>query len=160
MNKLISIALFLLVLVSCEDQVKFNNPALQGLKDNVVWRATLITAEQSADGSLKIIAYQKNEILTLTTTSTNVQTYTLGKNLSNRAVLTQKGIDATVTFSTGIESGNGKIVITELDAVNHTITGEFNFNANNESQDPIAGPSVSFQKGIFYKVPITNTVKK
>jgi hypothetical protein len=160
MNKLISIALLLLVLISCEDQVKFNNSALQGLKDNVVWRATLITAEQSADGSLKIMAYQKNEILTLTTASANVQTYTLGKNLSNRVVLSQKGTDATVTFSTGIESGNGKIVITELNTVNHTITGEFNFNANNESKDPISEPSVSFQKGIFYKVTLTNTVKK
>jgi hypothetical protein len=160
MSRFISFAVLLLMLVSCEDQVKFNNPALQGLKDNVVWRATLITAEQSADGSLKIMAYQKNEILTLTTVATSVQTYPLGENLSNRAVLTQKGTDVTTIFSTGIDSGDGEIVITELDAVNHTVTGEFNFNANNESQDPIAGPSVNFRKGIFYKVPLTNTVKK
>jgi hypothetical protein len=160
MKRLISIVVLLWVLVSCEDQVKFNNPALQGLKDNVVWRATLITAEQSADGSLKIMAYQKNEILTLTTVAANVQTYPLGENFSNRAVLTQNGTDGITIFSTGIDSGDGEIVITELDAVNHTVTGEFNFNANNESQDPITGSSVSFRKGIFYKVPLTNTVKK
>ncbi|WP_264566384.1 DUF6252 family protein [Flavobacterium sp. N3904] len=159
MKKFFFIVTALFVLVSCEDQVKFNNPALQGLKDNEIWRATLITAVQSADGSLTIEAYLKNEILTLTTVSTNVQSYPLGVNLYNRAFFYQKGSAENTTFSTGIESGNGQIVITEFDTVNHTITGTFSFNAKNESEDPLAISNVNFRQGVFYKVPITNVTK-
>jgi hypothetical protein len=159
MRRLISVALLFFILVSCEDQVKFNNPAVQGLKDNVVWRATLITAVQAPDGSLTIQAYQKNEILTLTTVTANVEAYPLGVDLSNRAVFLEKGTAGNTTFSTGIDSGDGEIIITEMDVVNHTISGTFEFNANNESSDPLTGPNVNFQKGVFYKVPITNAAK-
>jgi hypothetical protein len=147
------------VLVSCEDQVKFNNPAVQGLKDNVVWRATLITAVQAPNGSMTIEAYQKNEVLTLTTVASDVDAYPLGIDLSNRAVFLQKGTVDNTTFSTGINSGDGEIIITEMDIVNHTISGTFEFNANNESLDPLTGPNVNFQNGIFYKVPFTTKVK-
>lgn len=159
MSRFFSVIVLLFMLVSCEDQVKFNNPAVQGLKDNVIWRATLFTAVQEADGSLTIVAYQKNQILTLKTSSTSVQTYPLGVNLANNVKLVEKVGDVQTVFSTGINSGDGQIVITELDAVNHTITGEFKFNAKNESLDPLAKPNVNFQKGIFYKVPLNNAGK-
>ena len=159
MSRFFSIIALVLILVSCEDQVKFNNPAVQGLKDNVVWRATLFTAVQAADGSLTIEAYQKNEILTLTTSSTSVQTYPLGVDLINKATLVEKVGDVNTIFSTGINSGEGQIVITELDAVNHTITGEFKFNAITTSVNASTVRTINFQKGIFYKVPITIDTK-
>jgi hypothetical protein len=159
MNRLLSIAVLLIILVSCEDQVKFNNPAVQGVKDNVVWRATLFTAVEATDGSLTIQAYQKNEILTLTTSATSVQTYPVGVDLSNTATLIEKVGDAKTVFSTGRNSGDGQIVITELDVVNHTITGEFNFNAINTAVSPLTESNVNFQKGIFYKVPLTVATK-
>jgi hypothetical protein len=159
MSKLFSIIALFFVLVSCEDQVKFNNPAVQGLKDNVVWRSTLFTAVQATDGSLTIEAYRKNEILTLKTSGTSVQTYPLGVDLSNTVNLVEKIGDTKTIFSTGINSGDGQIVITELDVINHTITGEFKFNAKNESLDPLNEPNVSFEKGIFYKVPLTVATK-
>jgi hypothetical protein len=159
MRRLFSGMFLFFSLVSCEDQVKFNNPAVQGLKDNVVWRATLFTAVQATDGSLTIEAYQKNEILTLKTSGTSVKSYPLGVDLSNKVTLVEKIDDAKTVFSTGINSGDGQIVITELDAENHTITGEFNFNAVNTAVDPLARPNVNFQKGIFYKVPLTIAIK-
>jgi hypothetical protein len=134
--------------------VKFNNPAVQGLKDNVVWRATLFTAVQAADGSLTIQAYQKKEILTLTTSAYSVQTYPLGVDLINKATLAEKVGDLNTIFSTGINSGYGQIVITELDELNHTITGEFKFNTINTAVDPLTRPNVNFQKGIFLQIAI------
>nr|WP_315195616.1 DUF6252 family protein [uncultured Flavobacterium sp.] len=159
MRRFFSIIVLLFVLASCEDQVKFNNPAVQGLKDNLIWRGTLFTAVQSTDGSLTIEAYQKNEILTLKTSGTSVQTYPLGINLINKAILTEKVGDTKTVFSTGTNSSNGQIVITELDVVNHTITGEFKFNANLISSNALTVQTVNFQKGVFYKVPITIDTK-
>lgn len=159
MSRFFSIIALFFILLSCEDQVKFNNPAVQGLKDNVVWRATLFTAVQAADGSLTIEAYQRNEILTLITSTTLVKNYPLGTTIANKATLVEKVGDVKTVFSTGINSGDGQIVITEIDAVNHTITGEFKINALNVSADPSINPNVNFQKGIFYKVPLTVTTK-
>ena len=159
MSRFFSVIALFFILVSCEDQVKFNNPAVQGLKDNVVWRGSLFTAVRAADGSLTIQAYQKNEILTLTTSATSVQTYPLGVDLINKATLAEKVGDLNTVFSTGINSGDGQIVITELDELNHTITGEFKFNAINTAEDPLTRPNVNFQKGIFYKLPLTIATK-
>ena len=155
MRRFFSALVLLFILSSCEDQVKFNNPALQGLKENVLWRATLFTAAQAPDGSLTITAYQKNDVLTLKTASTAVKTYPLGIDITNKATLTEKADGFNTVFSTGKDRGNGQIVITELDEDNHTITGEFMFNAKNEFIDPLATPNVNFKKGIFHKVPVT-----
>jgi len=95
----------------------------------------------------------------LKTQSTAVKTYLLGEEDVNKITLLEKEGDITTVFSTGENKGDGQIVITELDAVNHTITGEFVFNAENEPIDPLAKTNVSFKKGIFYKVPITIDMK-
>ena len=159
MRRIFSVIVLLFVLVSCEDQVKFNNPAVQGLKENVLWRSTSFSAVQASDGSLSIVAYHNNDILTLKIQGTAVKTYPLGENDLTKAILLEKEGDITTVFSTGENKGDGQIVITELDAVNHTITGEFVFNAENEPIDPLAKTNVSFKKGIFYKVPITIDTK-
>ncbi|PKB17048.1 DUF6252 family protein [Flavobacterium sp. 5] len=147
------------VLTSCEDQVKFNNPAFQGLKDNVLWRSTLFSAVQAPDGSLEIKAYQNRDILYLNTVSTAVKTYKLGIDDINSAKLEEIQGDIATFFSTGENKGDGQIIITEFDAVNHTISGEFKFNAEGIPILPLSEPNVSFTKGIFYKVPVTIATK-
>ncbi|MFV8325749.1 DUF6252 family protein [Flavobacterium sp. ZS1P14] len=146
-------------LVSCQEDVSFNSPSLQGVKDNVFWRAVQSKATLASDGSLLIEAYTRNETLSLKVTSTNAQTYFLGTSESKKVtyVLT----DATgglITFSTGFGIGDGQIVITDYDAVNKTVTGTFKFNAENTYNNPLAGPVVNFQQGIFYKVPVGSLV--
>jgi hypothetical protein len=148
------IALFF-VLVSCEEQVKFKDPSFQGLKDNVVWRATLIVAVQYPDGSLVMDAYKKSEILTLKTKSAKPQVYSLGVDLLNTATFVQEIYAEKTAFSTGANSGDGQIEITEYDAANSTITGTFKFNAKNESKDPLASPNVNLEQGAFYQIPLT-----
>lgn len=159
MYRFFSIIILFLALTSCEDQVKFNNPAVQALKDNEPWRATLFNATQAPDGSLTIQAVQTNEVLTLKTASATVDTYILGVDDVNKVSLEKKEGDVITVFSTDENIGNGQIVITELDAVNHTVTGEFTFNAINESLDPSVKKYVNFQKGVFYKVPVTKGSK-
>jgi hypothetical protein len=159
MSRFFSIIALFFVLVSCEDEVQFSNPSFQGLKDNVIWRATLIVAVQYPDGSLIMDAYKKSEILTLKTNSTEPQVYSLGVDLLNKATFVQEIYAEKTAFSTGINSGDGQIEITEYDAVNSTITGTFMFNAKNDSDDPLADPNINFQQGVFYKVPLTIIAK-
>jgi hypothetical protein len=154
MKKRILFMIVLFSLVSCTQDISFNNPSFQGLKDNVFWRAIESKASIGANGSLTIEAYSGNEVITLKTTSTTAQTYFLGTSTSKTAkyVLTDK--DGTITFTTGLGVGEGQIVITEYDAVSNTVSGTFKFNAENIDNNPLAGSVLNFQQGVFYKVTI------
>lgn len=141
--------------ISCQEDVKFNNPSFQGLKDNVFWRAVDSKAILSTNGSLSIEAYTRNEKVILKTTSILPQTYILGTSTSKSASYVLTDPSGIITFSTGINFGEGQIEITEYDAVNKTVTGTFRFNAENNSVDnPLVGPVLNFQNGVFYKIPV------
>ena len=143
--------------ISCTDNVTFNNPAFEGQKDNVFWRAIDFKAAYSdqATAGLRISAYTRNETITLATVSNTPQTYLLGTSNSNTATYVLTDDTSTITFSTGVGIGGGQIVIEEYDAVNKTVTGTFKFNAENIYNNPLAGPILNFQYGHFYKIPVT-----
>lgn len=147
--------------ISCRDEVKFNNPSFEGQKDNVFWRAVDFkayfddSAANHVHSGLTIVAYTRNETVTLTTVSNTPQTYFLGTSDSNTATYVLTDANGTITFATGIGIGEGQIVIEEYDAVNKTVTGTFKFNAENIYNNPLAGPILNFQYGRFYKIPVT-----
>lgn len=86
MKRFLPLLLVILAITSCQDDVKFNNPGFQGLKDDVFWRANDARAYIATDGKLTIEALTQFETLTLTTTSANVGTYVLGtSNFNNSA---------------------------------------------------------------------------
>jgi hypothetical protein len=143
--------------ISCTDEVKFNNPAFEGQKDNVFWRAVDSKASIVSGGSLLIEAYTRNEVVTLKTTAANPGTYFLGTSNLNSASYVLKDATGTITFSTGLGIGDGQIVITEYDVINNTVTGTFRFNAENINNNPLVGPILNFQYGHFYKVPISTS---
>ena len=145
-----------LAFISCTDEVKFNNPSLEGQKDNVFWRAIDYKAFLAANGSLSIEGYTRNEKLTLKTTSTTPQIYPLGTSDSKTATYVLTDATGTITFATGFGIGEGQIVIDEYDAINKTVSGTFKFNAENIYNNPLAGPTMNFQYGHFYKIPVTS----
>lgn len=66
MKKIVSILAAVLLLVSCENDIKTNNPAFQGEKDNVFWRADDSKVTVNGDGTISINAYTDKELVTLT----------------------------------------------------------------------------------------------
>lgn len=156
MKKLFLIIVLLFAFISCQDEVKFNNPSFQGSKDNIFWRAVDYKAIIAPSGSLQIEAYTRDETVTLKTTSTNPGTYFLGIDNLNTATYVLTEASGSTTFSTGFGVGDGQIVIKEYDPIAKTITGTFKFNAENTSTNPSAIPVLNFQYGVFYKVPISS----
>ena len=158
MKKYLLFLVVVFTIFSCEENVSFNNPSFQGMKDNVFWRAVDSKAFLASDGSLMIEGYTGNEVLTLRTTSTAIQNYPLGTSNSKTAVyVLTVGADE-ISFTTGIGIGDGEIVITEYDDINSTVSGTFKFNAENADGNPLAGDVLNFQQGVFYKVPISQQV--
>jgi hypothetical protein len=154
MKKLFCHFLVIFSFISCQEEIKFNNPSFQGVKDNVFWRAVSYNATRSNSGVLTIEAYTRNEIVTLKTSATTVGVYQLGSSTSNTASYKITNKTASTLFSTGSDFGDGEIAITNYDAVNKTVTGTFKFNVENIDNDPLFGPSINFQNGNFYKIPI------
>ncbi|MCW4468636.1 membrane lipoprotein lipid attachment site-containing protein [Flavobacterium sp. MFBS3-15] len=155
MKKILSLIVLVAVLTSCEEDVKFNNPAVQGLKDNELWKATDFTASRGGDNSLTITADNGFEIITLKTQNIDPGVYTLGINESNKATYTLSVDGIEMFYSTGTNIGDGEITIsadpTETNITAGYITGFFHFNAEDE-----AGDVINFQRGVFYRIPITS----
>ena len=154
MKKYLLYCVALLCLNSCEENVKFNNPSFQGVKDGVFWRAVTTTATIKADGSLVVTAYTTDEQIILKTNDVVMKTYVLGVDEVNKASYSQKNTAIDLDFATGTEKGSGQIIITEYDSANKTISGTFKFNALNTAADASMETSLNFQEGVFYKVPV------
>ncbi len=154
MKKHLLYSLLLLCFISCEENVKFNNPSFQGIKDNVFWRATTTIATVNAGGTLTINAYTRDEQLTLKTNGVAVKTYDLGINNTVTATYTQTSTLAKLNYATATGKGDGQIIITEYDNTNKTISGTYRFNALNTITNSTAEPVLNFQQGVFYKIPI------
>ncbi len=86
MKRFLPLFIIAIAFASCQEDVKFNNPGFQGLKDDVFWRANDARAYIDASGHLTIEALTAYETLTLNTASANVGTYILGTtNINNFA---------------------------------------------------------------------------
>ncbi|MEL1242430.1 DUF6252 family protein [Flavobacterium flavipallidum] len=152
--------LFLIVffaLFSCQEDVKFNTPAFQAMKDNVFWRAVQARATLYSGGNLVIEAYTATEVVTLNTGGIATGIYVIANTPSNTANYVYKDplTKESVTFSSGFNVGDGEIEITEYDVVNKTVSGTFKCNLVNILDNPLFGPTLNFQYGVFYKVPVT-----
>src|SRR5688572_24092667 len=118
MKKILSLLVLLVTFASCEEDVKFNDPAVQGLKNDELWKAAQFTATLGGDGSLTINGTNGFETLTLRTASTDPGVYELGVNNSSMAsfVVNVEGVEMSYLTGTGI--GDGEIEIS--DDVNET----------------------------------------
>ncbi|PTS90017.1 hypothetical protein DBR27_22100 [Flavobacterium sp. HMWF030] len=157
MKKIFQLTLLLIVLSSCTEDVKFNNPAFQGLKDNVFWRATTYKAYANTNGSVTIEGTLGYEKVILRTPSSVEQVYILG--LDDNAVASYSNTlpSQLEDYYTGTNVGSGQIEITEFNVANQTISGTFKFIAVNEDETNTDKPKVNFKEGVFYKIPIALT---
>lgn len=93
MKRILSLIFIAVAMTSCQDDVKFSNPGLQGLKDDVFWTSGETRAYLNSNGRLSIEALTEFETLTLNTSSTNEGTYILGTTNVNNSATYSSTID-------------------------------------------------------------------
>jgi len=159
MKKILSLLVLMAAFTSCEEDIKFNTPAVQGLKDNALWRADAFSATIGGDGSLVITASTGFESIVLKASDISPGTYSFGKNDSgvlypsqaSYSIAAESGVGD--DYTTTLENGRGQIVISddvrETNIAQGYISGSFRFNAVNDE-----GTIVYFADGVFYKVPL------
>ncbi len=156
--------LFLGLFFSCSESTQnTNQPTMQAIKDNVKWEAYTSSAA-AATANISVVGIGDNQSVTLKmelpadfvmqTDEETYVTYTLGKKDNiNQAVFTMQAGGKDYMYLTQNGAGDGQIVVTNYDGV--TISGTFRFNAAITVKDPTQQEAVNFNKGIFYKIPIT-----
>ena len=90
MKKILFFVALALVMSSCSDDVVFNNPSVQGLKDNVFWRALQSKAVVSNDGTIVIEALTLKENLTLHLSSVQEKTFLLDNSTTDYVTYTSR----------------------------------------------------------------------
>ncbi len=143
------------LLVSCTEDIKFNNPAFQTLKDNVFWRAQSYTAHIETNGSLIVEGLLGFEKVTFKIPSPAQKTYILGIDNVTTATYSNSLASQLAEFTTGENRGNGQIIITEYNIDNKTISGTFKVNAVNVDDEDTEKPTINFTEGVFYKITVS-----
>ncbi|PAM92252.1 hypothetical protein B4N84_25955 [Flavobacterium sp. IR1] len=158
MKKYLSLFLLLVLLSSCSEEIQFNNPAFQTLKNNVFWRAQTYEAHLTSSGQMIIKGSLGADQVQLQTTSPEARTYIFGVDNNSWATFYNEFAAPTFRFSTQANTGSGEITITEYNKVTNTISGTFKFVAANSDETDTANTNVSFSEGVFYKVPVTSQI--
>ena len=149
MKKNILIFLATITLFSCTDDVSFNNPSFQGVKDGEIWRATDARVIANANGTFIIEAYTQFEVVKLEISSGAVGTRVFGINNANKASYQSTLNGTTTSFSTGVGIGSGELKITESPSVTGKLSGTFKFGAVGAD-----GKESGFRNGVIYSIPI------
>lgn len=175
MKKVFALLLMVTALVSCESEVKFNDPGFQARKDNFIWRADLASA-YVADGYMHVTANKGLETVVLRfpvpaveITQLNPVTYTFRDtdgdpdndeldDVSATYQLVEQG--TALDYFTGLDSeledpGNVEVTINKCLFTEGIISGQFKFNAKYQGESELAPANVNFQQGVFYNVPFT-----
>lgn len=102
MKRFLPLFIIAMALSSCQEDVKFNNPGFQGLKDDVFWRANDARAyADPVSHKLTIEALTEYETITLNTANYNEGTYILGTtNTLNSATYSSNFNDVALEYAT------------------------------------------------------------
>ena len=152
MKKIIFLLILIFTLSGCQDEVKFNDPAFQGLKQGILWRATSFDAKKTSNGFLVFTATKGYETITIRTDQVIPHTSQFGTNIDNFAEFVNNSIEFQNKYSTGFGEGKGEIIITDYS--NGTVSGSFNFIAINTDTSINSPNAINFSKGAFYGVPV------
>jgi hypothetical protein len=166
MKKFILLFFATIALSSCTQEVSFNNPSVQGTKDNYFWRAkSSIATVDPVTNTIVLQATSQFETLTLkmplpSATNPCPITSILGTGSATVGFATPEATFSYVVngqnlvYKTGTTAQDGQIILSEYDVVNKTISGTYRFNAYNVGNNPLGYPVVNFTSGVFYKIPV------
>ncbi|MCF1191059.1 DUF6252 family protein [Mangrovimonas sp. AS39] len=157
MKKIYVLLLAVLSLVGCQDEVEFNSPAVQGRFNGDYWKAVSMTGDYDEAGRVVITARSRYETLTIRVNAPSQgQTYQLGGESGTNSRMAALELSNGDLYSTNyLNDGesfmyppDGEVTITRWNPDLREISGEFWFNAYNETGDE----TVNFSEGVFFDI--------
>ena len=143
MIKYFLFAMSVLLFCSCSDDITFNSPAFQGVRDTVFYKADAMRYELTDAGEVTIYGSLGTQTVQLVLPNYGEGTFELGPTNAARANYTNvRG----KVFSTNFD-GEGEVIVER--ASDSTYTGTFRFRAVTS----VDTTEVYFTKGVFYEIP-------
>jgi hypothetical protein len=106
MKNIVYLFAFAFSILSCTNDIKKNNPAMQAKVNDVVWRATDARITPNEEGGITITALTLNETITLNTNSNEPGTYIFGSTNQDNYVTYDLSISGVLSsFETSIYPG-------------------------------------------------------
>lgn len=158
MKKIIVLVLTAFTFFGCGDDVEFNTPSFKANKNGNLWEGVTYTASINDTGVLTITASDNFETITLVSNSAAEGEHDI---LTTSSFATLTDIDD-VFWSTNnvpdpsvqLYPASGLINLTKVDIEGGVVSGEFYFNAFNNS----GLSSVNFNEGVFFDVPLNSAI--
>jgi len=147
MKRLLPILFLFLFALSCSDDIQDNTPALQAVKDSVLFRSLDSKAFFNDNGSLLIQGSSDTESLNILINSINETEIELGGDNPNTNIASFTDEFGNM-FSTASTNADGQVTY-QINA-NNTVSGNFNFSAlRNGIQD-----TITLSRGFMFEIPI------
>ena len=107
MKKLFFLILLSIIVSSCSNDVKFNNPGFQAYRDGVLFRAVDVKAYKSvATGVISFVALAQDEEVDLNVSNSNIGTYYLGtSNVGTQATYKSTFNGINLSYQTSVITG-------------------------------------------------------
>jgi hypothetical protein len=165
MKKITFFLASLVMFSSCEEVTEFNNPTLQAMNGEELFRADSPIAVVHENGSVTLQGSDEFGTLEIKIASIQPGTYVFGENTASIATYNYTADGMSFFYSTAVmdtEIGQGEVVIYTPDnpksGLPGTISGEFSFRAHLTNDNPFAEPEIYFHHGWFYNLPLGSTL--
>jgi len=142
-----------LVIVSCSD-VQSNYPAFQADVDNVFFRSDITTVNYFSESDYFIIEGKSGSETIKLSVKNSVTGIPLNFGIDSENVATFEKASG-VIYTTVSEIGSGKLIFSEIDESERTVSGNFNFTAITSGLD-----TLTVSSGVFYKVSYNDGVEE
>ncbi len=138
--------LFITFFTSCSTEIQDNSPALQGVRDSVLFRTSASRVLNASTGGLIIRGERNTEALNFLIQNQNQSQIALGGSSSNPNIAVYTSLEG-VQYSTAFNQASGVVNLT----VNgdNTVSGDFKFTAFT----PNLTDTVVFSRGFMYRIP-------
>lgn len=161
MKNILSVVIFAFIILGCESQDSFNNPSVQGVLNDEVWRAETREVVVNNQGQLKLTAVRGFETIEITLPSVN-RNDTVFFNVPGTSAKYVVDAPNSYTLYDSTEEADIDLrarsffYITEFNTNKNYISGIFSFTAPIVTGFPINGDAVNVRKGNFYRIPLRN----
>lgn len=146
MRHLLLLAIGVLLLTSCSQEIEDNTPAFQGVRDSIFFRGFSNSAVVNPNGSIAVRGANNLEEVRILVSAINQTNVVLGEGAAPGNSATYTNEFGTI-FSTNNDSGSGEVSL-QINGDN-TVSGTFNFVALTENETD----TVTFSRGFIFEVP-------
>lgn len=159
MKNIVGFFLIALIFTSCGSDSSFNNPSVQGVLNDEVWKADSRQVVVNNDGQLKLTALRGYETIEIILPSVNRNDTIFFDTPGTSAKFMVDAPGSYTLYDSTEEAdidlrGRSYFYITEYNSARSYISGVFGFTAPIVIGFPIKGDAVNVRKGNFYRIPL------